>query len=164
MAYLKKEQYEYRSKAAAQRNARNEATAIANGMTEEQADTISRLCSLRHELHTNMDKVTNSDSDIRIKYRLVQLAREMHELGLEPIEGIPYGECDYIDIDDIDDLYEIEDWPESCTQEWQDMYDEEYSRIYEELEGLNKNIENWLAQIDKKYGTTFAPTGALRIM
>lgn len=164
MAYLKKEQYEYRSKVAAQRNAINESIAIVNGMTEEQADTISRLCSLRHELHTNMDKVTTSDSDIRIKPRLVQLASEMHELGLDPIEGIPYDECDYIDIDDIEELYEIEDWPESGTQEWQDMYDEEYSRIYGELEGLNKNIENWLAQIDEKYGTTFAPTGTLRIM
>lgn len=164
MAYLNKEQYEYRSKAAAQRNANNETIAIANGMTEEQADTISRLCSLRHELHTNMDKVTTSDSDIRIKSRLVQLASEMHELGLEPIEGVPYGECDYIDIDDINELYEIGEWPEPGTHEWQDMYDEEYSRIYGELEGLNTNIENWLAQIDKKYGTTFAPTGALRIM
>lgn len=55
MAYLNKEQYEYRHETAAARNAKNESIAVENGMTKEQADMISRLCSLRHELHTNID-------------------------------------------------------------------------------------------------------------
>ena len=164
MAYLKKGQYEYRREAAARRAADNEQIAVEHGMTEEQARLISDLCALRHELHTNMDKVTVSDNDLRIKPSLVKLNAAIRESGLKPAECMPSYEDDYIDIDDIDWLYETDEWPESGTQEWQDKYDDEYSRIYGELEQLNNNIEKYLADIDKQYGTHFCPTGALRVM
>jgi len=164
MAYLKKEQYEYRERAAAKRAADNEAVAVEHGMTEEQAELISDLCALRHELHTNMDKVTVSDNDLRIKTRLVRLNAAIRESGLKPAECMPSDTADYIDIDDIDLLYETDEWPESGTREWQDKYDDEYSRIYDELEQLNNDIEKYLAEIDKQYGTSWCPTGALRIM
>jgi len=162
MAHLNKEQYAYRRESAARRNADNETIAVEHGMTEEQAELISDLCALRHELHTNMDKVVKSD-EIRIKARLVELNADIRESGLKPAECMPADECDYIDIDDIDELQEIEEWPELNTQEWQDKYDEEYSRIYGELEQLNGDIEKYLAEIDKQYGTQWCPTGALRI-
>ena len=162
MAYLTKEQYEYRRMAAAQRNLENETIAIANGLTEEQADAISSLCSLRHELHSNMNTMVDNDYN-HIKDRLYELTVKMHKLGLEPIKGIPY--CDgCIDILEMEELYEIEDWPNPDTQEWQDKYDEESGRIYRELEDLNDKIEDWLGEIDEKYGTKFKPTGALRIV
>ena len=164
MAYLKKEQYEYRERAAARRAADNEAVAVEHGMTEEQAELISDLCALRHELHTNMDKVTVSDNDLRIKTRLVKQNAAIRESGLKPAECMPQWEDDYIDIDDINELYECDEWPEPGTQEWQDKYDDEYARIYSELEQLNGDIEKYLAEIDKQYGTKWCPTGALRIM
>lgn len=164
MAYLKKEQYAYRRESAARRAAANEEIATQNGMTQEQAELISELCRLRHELHTNMDKVTINDSDIKIKPQLVELARKIDNAGLPQIPCIPIAEGDYIDIDDIDELIECEQWPDSCTQEWQDKYDEEYHRIYGELEQLNKDIEAYLADIDKQYKTSWCPTGALRIL
>lgn len=164
MAYLKKEQYEYRERSAVNRAAANEAIAIEHGMTEEQAELISDLCALRHELHTNMDKVTRSDNDLRIKSRLVKLNANIRESGLKPAECMPSDDGDYIDIDDIDLLYEIDEWPESGTREWQDKYDDEYSRIHGELSQLNDDIEKYLAEIDKQYGTSWCPTGALRIM
>lgn len=164
MAYLKKEQYEYRKKSAAKRAADNERIAVEHGMTEEQAELISDLCALRHELHTNMDKVTSSDNDLCIKSRLVRLNAAIRESGLKPAECIPSDKGDYIDIDDIDLLYETDEWPERNTREWQDKYDDEYARIYSELEQLNSDIEKYLAEIDKQYGTSWCPTGALRVM
>lgn len=128
-------------------------------LTEEQYDAISRLCSLRHELHTNMDSVIVNDCS-GIMRRLCELASKMHRLGLKPIKGIPVDDC--IDIDSIEELEEWEEWPNPDTQEWQEKFDEAYGRIYGELEDLNSNIEDWLGDIDKKYGTKFKPTGALR--
>ena len=63
MAYLNKEQYEYRRNSASERNAHNEEIAISNGMTKEQADMITRLCGLRHKLHTNIDKCAESSEN-----------------------------------------------------------------------------------------------------
>ena len=146
MAYLKKEQYTYRRKAAERRAADNEQTAVEHGMTENQAELISNLCTLRHELHTNMDKVTVSDADLHIKSRLIKLNAAIQESGLKPVECIPSNEGDYIDIDDIDVLYECDEWPESGTPEWQNKYDDEYARIYGELEQLNSDIEKYLSE------------------
>ena len=163
MAYLNKEQYAYRHKSAARRAAENEEIAVEHGMTEEQAELISDLCALRHELHTNMDKVTVNDADIRIKPRLVKLSSQIVLAGLPKIPCLPCNEGDYIDIDDINELYECDEWPESGTQEWQHKYDGEYTRIYGELEQLNKDVETYLADIDKQYGTSWCPTGSLRV-
>ena len=162
MAYLNKEQYAYRRESAARRNADNEVVAVEHGMTGEQAELISDLCRLRHELHTNMDRVTRSDTDLRIKAQLVAANAAIKESGLTPVPCIPTDEGDYIDIDDIDLLQEIEEWPESRTDEWQEKWNEEYSRIYDELEQLNSDIEHYLADIDKQYGTAWCPSGALR--
>lgn len=163
MAYLNKEQYAYRRESAARRNADNEVVAVEHGMTGEQAELISDLCRLRHELHTNMDRVTRSDTDLRIKAQLVAANAAIKESGLTPVPCIPTDEGDYIDIDDIDLLQEIEEWPESGTDEWQEKWNEEYSRIYDELEQLNSDIEHYLADIDRQYGTAWCPSGALRI-
>ena len=164
MAKLKKEQYAYRRESAASRAAENKAIAVEHGMTEEQAELISELCSLRHEVHTNMDKVTKFDNNPSITGQLVNLARKIDEVGLPQIPGIPIGEGYYIDIDDINELFEIDVWPESGTREWQDKYDDEYCRIYDELVELHEDIEKYLAEIDKQYGTSWCPTGALRVM
>lgn len=163
MAYLKKEQYDYRRGSAARRNVTNETVAMEHGMTEEQAELISDLCRMRHELHTNMDKVTTSDANLQLKRRLVKLSSQMVAAGLPKVPCLPSDETDYIDIDDIDELYEIDEWPESGTQAWQDKYDDEYTRIYGELEKLNQEIEAYLADIDKQYATSWCPTGALRV-
>ena len=89
MAHLNKEQYAYRRESAARRNADNETVAVEHGMTEEQAGLISDLCRLRHELHTNMDAVTRSDADLRIKAQLVAANAAIKESGLTPVPCIP---------------------------------------------------------------------------
>lgn len=165
MAHLNKQQYEYRDRSARNRMKENTQIAVQNGMTEEQAELIVELCSLRHELHTNMDAVTVSDENLRIKDRLVRNNLSIRESGLVPMNFIP---SDYIDIDDLSerqilDAENGEPWAESGTPEWQDKWDKEYFRIYDELESLNSQIESYLKGIDKIFGTRFCPTGDLRI-
>lgn len=170
MAYLTKEQYEYRREAAASRAAENREIAIENGMTEEQANLISELCSLRHELHTNMDDLVTGNDNNRIEKRLIRLNSEIRESGLTPMSHIPSYEGYFIDIESMAMLEEdaASDYcdysaPESGTDEWDEWYDENYSRIYDEWSEIHSGIESYLAEIDEKYGTHFKPTGALRI-
>lgn len=162
MAYLNKEQYEYRREAAATRNLKNEQTAIENGMTENQADLISRLCSLRHEYHCNLAAYTK-DSESREDIRR-NFARIEEEISKEELPELDIANT-FDEVDDMDGLiyYYGDDVPEDHdSAEFQEWYKEEYSRIYDELSDVNDTIEKYLKKIDDKYKTSFCPTGALR--
>lgn len=162
MAYLNKEQYEYRREAAAARNAKNESVAVENGMTEQQADLISRLCSLRHELHCSMDDIVKGNDGARdICKAFASLEDKMEKSGL-PEFGVS-GQLE--DMDDMDGLtyYYGEDVPEDHdSDEFKEWYNREYKRVYDELSELHDSIEKYLKEIDEKYKTSFCPTGALR--
>ncbi|WP_278778248.1 hypothetical protein [Leyella stercorea] len=162
MAYLNKEQYEYRREAAATRNVKNEQTAIENGMTENQADLISRLCSLRHEYHCNLAAYTkDSESREDIRRNFARIEEEISKEGLPELDIANT----FDEVDDMDGLiyYYGDDVPEDHdSAEFQEWYKEEYSRIYDELSDVNDTIEKYLKKIDDKYKTSFCPTGALR--
>lgn len=162
MAYLNKEQYEYRREAAATRNLKNEQTAIENGMTENQADLISRLCSLRHEYHCNLAAYTkDSESREDIRRNFARIEEEISKEGLPELDIVNT----FDEVDDMDGLifYYGEDVPEDHdSAEFQEWYKEEYSRIYDELSDVNDTIEKYLKKIDDKYKTSFCPTGTLR--
>lgn len=162
MAYLNKEQYEYRREAAATRNLKNEQTAIENGMTENQANLISRLCSLRHEYHCNLAAYTkDSESREDIRRNFARIEEEISKDGLPELDIVNT----FDEVDDMDGLifYYGEDVPEDHdSAEFQEWYKEEYSRIYDELSDVNDTIEKYLKKIDDKYKTSFCPTGTLR--
>lgn len=159
MAYLNQRQYDYRRESAAARNLNNEEIAVENGMTEYQASLISKLCAIRHNFHCNIDRIVKS-ADNDSMSDIVEIEKSINESGLPEL-----GICEYLlDIDDLDGLiYEYgDDVPEHDSQEFQDWYDDNYARIYSELEEINNNIEIYLSNIDAKYGTHWCPTGALR--
>ncbi len=162
MAYLNKEQYEYRREAAAARNVKNESIAVDNGMTEQQADLISRLCSLRHELHCSMDDIVKGNDVAKdIRERFASLEDKMGESDLPELGVSGWLE----DLDDMDGLiyYYGEDVPEDHdSDEFKEWYNNEYKRVYDELSELHDSIEKYLKEIDEKYKTSFWPTGALR--
>lgn len=162
MAYLNKEQYEYRREVAATRNLKNEQTAIENGMTENQPDLISRLCSLRHEYHCNLAAYTkDSESREDIRRNFARIEEEISKEGLPELDIVNT----FDEVDDMDGLiyYYGDDVPEDHdSAEFQEWYKEEYSRIYDELSNVNDTIEKYLKKIDDKYKTSFCPTGALR--
>ena len=162
MAFLNKEQYEYRREAAAARNSKNESIAVENGMAEQQADLISRLCSLRHELHCRMDDIVKGgDCAKDLRERFASLEDKMEKSGL-PEFGVSGS------LADLDDMYGLiyyygEDVPEDHdSDDFKEWYDEEYSRIYNELSNIHDSIEQYLKEIDEKYKTSYCPTGALR--
>lgn len=130
-------------------------------MSEEQAALISRLCAVRHEFHRNIDNIVKS-ADNDSMSDIVEIEKSINESGLPELDIVSM----LLDIDDLDGLiYEYgNDVPEDHdSQEFQDWYDDNYARISSELEGINKNIEKYLSEIDAKYGTHWCPTGALRV-
>ena len=164
MAYLNKRQYEYRRESAAARNIENERIAIENGMTEEQAGIVSDLCSARHKLHSNIRHLVEDGNYDGIGRTLMRINSELYQHNLGSIDGIPTsydGYDDYIDIEDMPFIYETEQLPEDDSER-ESYLDEKREEIYEQWEELNSKIENYLSEMDKKYKTSFCPTGALR--
>lgn len=162
MAHLNQKQYDYRRESAAARNLNNEEIAVEHGMSEEQAGLISKLCAIRHNFHCNMDSLTKSSEDNSTFDEIENIEDAINESGLPQLNVASM----LLDIDDLDGLiYEYgEDVPEDHdSEEFRDWYDDNYARIYSELEEINKNIEKYLANIDSQYGTHWCPTGALRV-
>lgn len=161
MAYLNKQQYEYRRESAAARNLNNEDIAVQKGMTSDQASLISKLCAIRHEFHCNIDNIVKS-ADNDSMSDIVEIEKSINESGLPELDIVSM----LLDIDDLDGLvYEYgDDVPDHDSQEFQDWYYDNYARISSELEEVNKSIEKYLANIDNQYGTHWCPTGQLRIM
>lgn len=162
MAHLNQKQYDYRRESAAARNLTNEEIAVQNGMSEEQAELISKLCAIRHEFHCNMDSLTKSSEDHSTFDEIENIEDAINEIGLPQLNVASM----LLDIDDMNGLiYDYgDDVPEDHdSQEFQNWYDDNYARIHSELEGVNKAIEDYLRVIDKDYHTSFAPTGKLRI-
>lgn len=163
MAYLNQKQYDYRRESAAARNLNNEEIAVQNGMTSDQAELISKLCAIRHDFHCNIDSIVKGGDDNSISDEIENIEYGINESGLPELDIVSM----LLDIDDLDGLvYEYgEDVPEDHdSEEFQNWYDDNYARIYSELEEVNKSIEKYLANIDNQYGTSWCPTGQLRIM
>lgn len=160
MAYLNQKQYDYRRESAAARNLNNEEIAVEHGMSEEQAELISKLCAVRHGFHCNIDNIVKS-ADNDSMSDIVEIEKSINESGLPELDIVSM----LLDIDDLDGLiYEYgDDVPDHDSQEFQDWYDDNYARISSELEGINNSIEKYLSEIDAKYGTHWCPTGALRV-
>ena len=86
MAYLKKEQYEYRAKSAAKRVADNEQIAVEHGMTEEQAALISRRQAPKNGRICTMMNTVASIQSLKASIRasrigLLRLMRSMVQLS-----------------------------------------------------------------------------------
>lgn len=163
MAYLNKQQYGYRRESAATRNLNNEEIAVQNGMTSDQAELISKLCAIRHDFHCNIDSIVKGGDDNSISDEIENIEYGINESGLPELNISSM----LLDVDDMNGLvYEYgEDVPEDHdSEEFQNWYDDNYARIYSELEEVNKSIEKYLANIDNRYGTSWCPTGQLRIM
>lgn len=161
MAYLNRKQYDYRRESAAARNLNNEEIAVEHGMSEEQAELISKLCAIRHTIHCNIDRIVKGGEDNSISHDIEDIEDVINESGLPELDIT----STLYDIDDMNGLiYDYGDnVPEDHdSQEFQDWYDDNYERIYSELEDVNKNIELYLEKIDRQYGTHWCPTGQLR--
>lgn len=148
------------------RNNSNAETAIEAGLSEEQVNTIIDLCALRHDFHCNIDGVADNDQDTHYKRRIVELNVRLNDFGLPTISGVPTIPEDYIDIDDLYERIELArfDGTYPSGSEYNEWVEDNRSEIQEQLYALHKSMEDCLDEIDKKYNTNFAPTGAQRIL
>lgn len=155
----KEDMYRRKQAYADNLHAKNKEIGIENGMTEEQANALEELAKARHELHKNYDRVIDSDEG-KYKENLLSAIERVENSGLERPSFIG-DNGDYIDIDDILGLYEYGNVPKGDT-EYSQWLEEERTRIGEELGTLNSDIERYLEDIDRKFGTKYAPTGMSR--
>jgi hypothetical protein len=157
-AYHSKDVYDRKREYAAKKM--DQQRKVGN-LTEEQHDALEYLCKARHDLHSNMDSIVKFD-EYGYKQNIIKANVKLYESELKPMGFVGYDLSGYVDIDDINLLKQIENVPDIDSEEYQDWYDGEYYRIYGELEELNKKIENYLSEIDEKYGTNYCPTGLSR--
>lgn len=106
MAHLNQKQYDYRRESAAARNVTNEEIAVQNGMSEEQAELISKLCAIRHDFHCNMDSLTKSSEDHSTFDEIENIEDAINESGLPQLNVASM----LLDADDMNGLiYEYGD-------------------------------------------------------
>lgn len=161
MSYFTKEQYFFKNENATRRSIKNESIAIKNGMTEEQAELVSKLCSLRHEFHCNIEKTADS-AENGLLNKIADLSDSINESGLP---NITFRHRDIAMIDDMESLSEYaDDMPKNHdSKEYEKWYDSNKLRIIGELNDINEDIEIYLSVIDKKYHTSFCPIGISRL-
>lgn len=172
MAILDKEAYWGKMMYAEKRNAENREKGTENGLTDEQADALESMTRARHNMHTNIDSLVSSSENRDCERDLIRANAKLREAGLPTVPSIPSYEGDYIDIDSFDIIMYDTDiakeeygMPDKYENEeaWQEWYDKMYGRLYDKWEAINDKIENYLGEIDEKYGTSYKPTGITRI-
>ena len=153
MAYFSKEIYERKNEYAAKRMQEN---TLNKNLTEEQHEALAKLCKFRHEWHCNYKSVFCSES---AKAReLGQYLAELDDNGYIIAEGLPkLTGFDVLDLND-DNLAKENGYDLSDNTQ----YDEYYSHCIDQYKNVNDCIEKYLAEIDKKYGTNYCPSGLSR--
>lgn len=173
MSVVSKEGYERKQQYAENKMKLNEEIAIENGLNEEQIEVIEDLCRIRHEMHCNQKDFfasesynfnifwdyVDSDNENSIYLKLVEV--NLPEIDFSSIDLLCENDSDYLDYDN--DLEEYDEDSEEYEERKQELYDEAYDRVIVEAEKINKIIENYLFEIDKKYNTNYCPTGLSRI-
>ena len=167
MSYLNPTEYARRAANAERRNAENaERLASSCGIPTESAMLVADICELRHAFHCNLERIArNSENDTYIR----NFNRAAEAVKADPfLRNVPTLHrvptvCEEIDSMDILPEY-AEDFPGyEDDSEYQSWYDENNNRVLAELEAENRRIENWLLEVDKEFGTSFAPAGWQRM-
>ncbi len=176
MSYLSKEAYEGKAEFAARRMMEN---AENKSLTLEQHEALAELCKIRHEIHSaGVDHIWADQNELT---DLMRVQDRLNELDLPCPTFYDEGEingsyivcyddyCDHTISDEwqeahdacIDDVDNDEDYPGS-ELDWC-IVDYMKSKLADQLEDLNRQIEKYLKSIDEKYGTDYEPSGASRI-
>lgn len=158
--YFRKELY------AARKHNEVAKDAISRGvLNEDQTDAIGRIASLRHKIHSfkPSDLSDYRTNEAETFYNLQDSINEI--LADSNLPGL------YIQTN-LDDLPTLDDYDYVLSDEEKEQYMSAYdwayqNGVYEQIsdakEQVNDEIEKWLRMIDKKYGTSFAPTGYARL-
>lgn len=130
-----------------------EKNAENNSLTREQHDALADLANLRHNLHVNRENLFNYEADSPLWKEYDSINERLTSVDLEPVT-LPDSESFTTSLD-----YDIDNNGLNL-QEWWEEY---YPVFSDEMENVNKIIEKYLEDIDKKHGTKYAPTGLTRL-
>jgi hypothetical protein len=153
MSILNKDQYQRRAENSAKRM---EIQKQISSLTEEQHDAIAKVCSMRHDLHSNLDALLISES-VNFSTFNSWLCGDNDESFNMLLKNVGI---------DNDLSWSPEDLPadDSMWSEFYSDYDEFYEEEYEIASNIHLQIENFLRKIDAEHGTSYAPTGFQRIL
>jgi hypothetical protein len=164
--YYSKDIYQRKEEWAAKRMAKN---AENENLTEEQHDALADLCRLRHEFHTSLDNIATGNDNNNVKRHLEEVNDRLDDLNL--------GRCKAIDdVQELADMNTVVEFKDDydCPKEedfendddyqkaYDDWRDDMYTEVYNDFNNINNEIETYLRNIDKKYGTNYAPSGMSR--
>jgi hypothetical protein len=155
MAYLNKDQYDYRRETAARRAADNKQITT---LTDEQHDLIAEVARMRHEIHCSVDSMYNCESVDYNKWQWIDNGSEGINDRLSDA-GLPKIQFTY---NDISQFPTSEDRYTGVIDNTDEAEEENRNEYYKMMLHLNSNMEVYLTMIDREYGTHYAPTGELR--
>ncbi len=145
---------------------------MKNGMTEEQADAIAWLCTVRHEMHTHKDRMFVSASQECPRFTNwidSEINEKLSDAGLDEIEFSHSIEdfyddnyTMYLSNDDLVDMFGDEYNPEATDMMDGSSHSLLLSETLRMMEDINTDIETYLKVIDNKYGTEYSPSGIKR--
>jgi hypothetical protein len=179
MGFIDKDGYERKQAWAERRMAKN---LEIDTLTEEQHLALADLCRARHNFHSHSDDFWKGNSDYYNELENANLTLLEVNLpyikGIISVEDIPYAEDYYYVLGDE----EREKWENRAGElnkqavesrkrpfMWLDgrwLWQEEsgaYDEFWDCFDKINDAVEKYLAEIDKKYGTDYCPSGATRI-
>ena len=148
---FKNDRYDRKAKYVEQKEEDNEKIALKNGATKGQVKAIEQIGAFRHDLHSNIESIFNSESEFQedinrmFEYDLPRLVEENH---LEKFGKLEFWH-DYLDLPS--------DYDEGVT--WEDAEEE----VREFAEKVDKKIIKFIQKFDEKFGTSYAPTGFARL-
>ena len=153
---MSKDMYERKQAYAENRmrsNAENE------NLTESQHNTLAWLCSIRHNVHVNQEAFFYDESSSNTEYwNLIDdgngngtISEKLAEVNLPDLEW-SFSVDDYLS-DTICKEYGYTD----------EETEEELKNVLEMAAIFNKDIEKYLRNIDKQYGTNYCPSGITRL-
>ena len=165
MGYLDKNAYGNKREWVARRMSQN---AKSNSLTEEQHEALEQLCKFRHDLHCNQKSLFLTNS-CEYTYFWESVRGNNHILGrlgdvslpILTIEGSYSVPSDYDWNDDEYGEYEV--GIDSEDDRYEDKYEYVFSICLDFVENVNRQIEEYLRDIDEQYETSYCPTGATRI-
>lgn len=132
----------------ANKNAKNRKLAEVHGLTDNQHEALTWLCSFRHELHCNQEDLFYSESANFSNFGFQicgQLTRYLQEAGLITDRKFDYSD-EFFDIPSDFDCHSDAEHEEGLEQ------------VHEFCEKIDADIIEFLQEIDARYHTEYAPT------
>lgn len=142
------DKYSRKSIYVANKNAKNRKLAEVHGLTDNQHEALTWLCSFRHELHCNQKDLFYSESANFSDFSCQicgRLTRYLQEVGL-----IADRMFDYSD--------EFFDLPIDFDSHSDAEYESGLEQVHEFCEKIDADIIEFLQEIDQRYKTEYAPT------